>query len=380
MDRLTGLTTRQDLLSRFDRMIAEGIEPDHPVSLTLANLDHFKAINLEYGHLVGDEIVEELTALLIQRSAVEVVIARIGGDLFTFLERTGLEDAKERADALRREISRVSFSKGIHLTASFGVATATSPVPFGNLLQDAEACLYAAKAKGRDCVVDSAEFATMVGHSPHDAEIVDNENKLRVLTDRLGRAVQLRSRGIAGRLNVEIDRDGLTGLYNRRYLDRRLAREIEAAHKRSRGFTLSLLDLDHFGNINRTYGYPAGDTALQAMAEILQENIRSTDWVARYGGEEFCLVLPDTPIEEAVPVAERIRAALALRVMRSHDGREFGITVSQGLVQFGPRDRCGADLIQRAGEKLREAKNGGRNRVSWEQPWRGNAARVPAAS
>ena len=364
MDTLTGLATRKDLLAQYERLTAEGVTSARPLALIVANLDHFKPINMDFGILVGDQVLEEVAALLVQNAPARGVVTRIGGDLFALVLRANLSIARECADSLRRKIAGASFTKRIRMTASFGVAAASEAMPFDDLVRNAEACLYAAKAKGRNCVVDSDEFAATAGPAAHDAEIADNENKLRVITDRLARAVQLRSRRITESLKAEVDRDGLTGLYNRRYFDARLAREIDNAHKRSHGFSLILLDLDHFGNVNRCHGYPAGDTALRALGDILRESVRPMDWAARYGGEEFCLVLPDTAAAEAITIAERVRTALASRVMRSHDGREFGITASQGVVELGAGDLFPADLIQRAGDKLREAKNSGRNRVA----------------
>ncbi len=357
------LATRSEFLEQFKALITEGVSVDRPISLILANLDHFKAINNQYGHLVGDEILEEVSALLLQRTAGCTAVARIGGDLMAVLQHSALAGARCRARELKDEIAAKQFPRGIRLTASFGVAWIVGEAPFEELLKRAEACLYAAKAKGRDCVVDSDEFDAAMQGITDDPETFDNENKLRVLADRLNRAVLARSRMIAGRFKAEAEHDGLTGLYNRRYFDRRLDRELENARTQSRALSIALLDLDHFGNINRVYGYPTGDKALQTLSEILRNSIRTRDWAARYGGEEFGIVMPDTSVEQALRIADQIRAELEQQVIVAYDGRTFGITASLGIADLNGQPLRPIDFVQRASDKLRHAKEIGRNRV-----------------
>jgi len=355
------LAPRNELLLHYDRLLADGIARARPVSLILANLDRFKAVNLEIGPLAADQVLEQASAILAQDIATEHRIARIGGDLFAILQQSDLAAAKRHAEFLRQEIAQTTFANGIRLTASFGVAATTEAKSFEDLLREAEACLYAAKANGRNCVEDSEEFAAQAAD---DKELFDNDNKIRVLTDRLSDALRLRSRSVAGRLKAEADRDGLTGLFNRRYFDRRLNREFESARALSKHLSIVFLDLDLFGNVNRTYGHPAGDEALRTFARALRDSIRSTDWAARYGGEEFCVVLPETSAGDAYLIAERIRAALRQASVACHDGRTFRMTVSQGVAELVSNDTCPTDLVQRASDRLRKAKNDGRDRIS----------------
>jgi len=115
-----------------------------------------------------------------------------------------------------------------------------------------------------------------------------------------------------------------------------LPRELDKARRHDRRLTVALLDLDHFGAINKTYGFPTGDRALRAAVAILQAGVRAGDWVARYGGEEFCAVMPDTDLAAGCQVAERIRAALSAEIVNAYDRRSFRVTASIGVVELDP--------------------------------------------
>ena len=130
--------------------------------------------------------------------------------------------------------------------------------------------------------------------------------------------------------------DPLTGLYNRRYAMPHLARMVETSHESGRSFALIVADLDHFKAVNDTYGHAVGDVVLVETARRLRENLRGMDLVARVGGEEFLVAIPDTGLEEARIVAERL-----CRVMRDDsitlpDGRAITVTMSMGLAMGGP--------------------------------------------
>jgi diguanylate cyclase (GGDEF)-like protein len=159
-------------------------------------------------------------------------------------------------------------------------------------------------------------------------------------------------------------RDPLTGLYNRRSLDARLA-EAQALDRRygagnGRVHGLLLVDVDHFKRVNDQFGHPAGDAVLRQLAQLLQANVRVTDVAARFGGEEFAVLLPELagPLE-AVMAAEKIRTAVEAALFP-----EVGkVTVSLGVSLASPDDADVRPLIARADAALYEAKRGGRNAV-----------------
>lgn len=151
--------------------------------------------------------------------------------------------------------------------------------------------------------------------------------------------------------------DGLTGLYNHRYLDVFLQKELAACARYRHGLAVLMLDIDHFKGYNDAHGHPAGDVALQQVARLLQKNVRGSDLVARYGGEEFTIVLPETELEGALQVAEKVRAAV--EAFPFPCGR---LTVSVGVAAC-EAGRTEIDLMERADRALYKAKNAGRNRV-----------------
>lgn len=120
------------------------------------------------------------------------------------------------------------------------------------------------------------------------------------------------------------------------------------------------IDIDHFMVINDTHGHAVGDDVLRQMAGLLSESIRQTDFVARVGGEEFLVILPHTPLAEALTVAEKIRAKVESTVFDTV-GR---VTLSIGAAQAGPDDASAEVAVQAADRHLYAAKNAGRNRVS----------------
>lgn len=158
--------------------------------------------------------------------------------------------------------------------------------------------------------------------------------------------------------------DPLTGLLNRRYLEERIAEEIARSKRHRFSLSLIMLDVDDFKAYNDSYGHPAGDTALQTVAEILKETLRGADVAARYGGEEFAILLPQTSSEEAVQIGERLR--------RRIEGTQFPqrrITISVGIASCSNEVDTPRDLISAADVALYAAKNQGRNNVQVFNAW-----------
>lgn len=169
-------------------------------------------------------------------------------------------------------------------------------------------------------------------------------------------------------LELQVMRDPLTGLYNKRHFDRVLETEMERARRGQQPLSIILLDLDHFKSINDRFGHPAGDHVLHAAAQILKGELRMTDVPCRYGGEEFVIILPTTPLTTAVQVAERLRSALK-RAPIDTDKGAVRLTASLGVAVFRPDQKTtAASLIERADEKLYEAKRSGRDRVLADTP------------
>ena len=153
--------------------------------------------------------------------------------------------------------------------------------------------------------------------------------------------------------------DPLTGLGNRRRFDQELSRRFAQWRHGGTALSLVLVDVDHFKLINDEHGHVAGDAVLHDVAGVLAECIREMDVVARYGGEEFGMILPGTTVEEARPVAERVRNAIAEHAFK-YGGRDMRITVSAGLAEAVLTNDCDV-LVSRADMALYAAKDAGRD-------------------
>lgn len=154
-------------------------------------------------------------------------------------------------------------------------------------------------------------------------------------------------------------RDALTGLYNRLAFDERIALECERWARYGRPSVLSVWDVDFFKRINDTYGHSAGDKVLRILAKLLSESTRKSDFLARIGGEEFILLLPETDIQTAFEVADKLRALVASSRFQ-YRGQPVPVTMSCGLAEFIPNDTP-EEVYRRADAALYEAKGSGRN-------------------
>lgn len=162
-------------------------------------------------------------------------------------------------------------------------------------------------------------------------------------------------------------RDGLTGMFNRRYLDEMLEREIARARREGISLALVMLDADHFKTLNDTYGHRAGDEALKAIAETLRHDIRSEDVPCRYGGEEFLILLPHMPLAAAGERAEQWRRAIeAIRVRFGEF--ELHLTASFGVAAYPDHGKTADELTHMADHALYAAKRAGRNQVAIYHP------------
>jgi diguanylate cyclase len=159
-------------------------------------------------------------------------------------------------------------------------------------------------------------------------------------------------------------KDPLTSIANRRAFDIELAQAVNDAKALKTPLCLIMCDLDHFKKLNDAHGHPVGDEVLKIFAGILGENVRTGDTVARYGGEEFAVILTRSDMRTAARVCERMRLDIASRKLAiNRNGALISdITASFGIAQFVSSDTT-ETIVQRADEKLYEAKSGGRNRV-----------------
>lgn len=188
----------------------------------------------------------------------------------------------------------------------------------------------------------------------------DHDGRLR------GGVVTMRDISEIRRVREELARqattDGLTGLWNKRSFDDRLA-QLVAESERGRSFAVVLIDVDHFKKVNDTHGHPVGDRVLVAIAKALRSRLRKTDFVARVGGEELCVLLVDVTPERAVKVAEDLR-----RAVQSADS-PVAVTASFGVCATGAvTEKTASRMLKAADDALYQAKRSGRDRVVLHEP------------
>ena len=169
---------------------------------------------------------------------------------------------------------------------------------------------------------------------------------------------------IQAKLLHDANHDFLTGIRNRRYFEDQLELELDRSKRSGSPIALIMLDIDHFKNVNDTYGHLAGDQVLSTLATAIKRSARSGDVVARYGGEEFVLLLPNADVSRAQDVAERLRI-MAETLVVNHDGDAIRFTISLGVTCTRvPELTTGATLIKESDMAMYQAKNTGRNKVA----------------
>jgi len=154
--------------------------------------------------------------------------------------------------------------------------------------------------------------------------------------------------------------DGVTGIFNRRYFELRLAEEIARSSRHRLGFSLIMMDIDHFKQLNDEFGHLLGDEVLRQVSGILGQQLRKSDVLSRYGGEEFAIITPETAVESAQAVADKLR-----RIVESwhFPGVARRVTISAGVAEFPTQGATRDELVKSADEALYAAKQSGRNRV-----------------
>ena len=188
-------------------------------------------------------------------------------------------------------------------------------------------------------------------------QFADMRHKLELIVAERTQKLEEKSR----ELEFQATRDNLTGLFNRRYADEYLAREMETCRRERRPLTVAFADIDLFKRVNDSHSHAMGDAVLRRVADVLRDRCRANDVLARYGGEEFLLCFPNTDLREARLVCEDLRIAVE-RCNWAQLGLVGGVTISFGIADYRA-DASAERLLNRADVRLYEAKHGGRNLV-----------------
>lgn len=166
------------------------------------------------------------------------------------------------------------------------------------------------------------------------------------------------------KLHLEANTDGLTSCFNKTYFNNSLAALFRKAQTRNIDLSLIVFDLDHFKNLNDTYGHDAGDYVLKELAGIIRNNgVRDEDVFARYGGEEFVILLPETKLKQAIEIAERLRILIEQHQFM-YEAKRLPVTASIGVADYVSNMSNSTELFKRADSAVYTSKNGGRNQVS----------------
>jgi diguanylate cyclase (GGDEF)-like protein len=170
-------------------------------------------------------------------------------------------------------------------------------------------------------------------------------------------------KALENELRANATTDALTGLHTRRSLMEEFLKEFARAQRYGSPLSVLMLDLDHFKNVNDSYGHMVGDNVLSKAGQIIRESLRFTDIAGRYGGEEFCIFMPETDLEGAHIFAERLRQQLSSETYKSDDGHIFSVTCSIGVAQLSDAYEDPIEYLSAVDRALYQAKGEGRDRV-----------------
>jgi diguanylate cyclase (GGDEF)-like protein len=336
-------------------------------------------------YIEGRAIVRTLRRLVeatraISRGDLKQRVQVQGRDEFALLGRTFNEMAAQlqtRLDELERQRGRLR-----DVIARFGEALGATHDADQLMRLIVEAAVEATSAKGGVIVSSSGKLiqAGTPGDGQDKIEVPLSAGEVTFGSlllfgddfedeDRMT-AVSLASHAVVALDNARLHRiverqalvDGLTGLANRRQCEETLASELARLERFGGPLALVVADLDWFKDVNDRYGHPSGDAVLREFAQLLNETVRDVDLAGRWGGEEFLLILPGTDLAGGAKVAERVRLALAGRIVLSADGSPIPVTASFGVAATPPASTA-AELFSAADAALYEAKRNGKNRV-----------------
>jgi diguanylate cyclase (GGDEF)-like protein len=202
-----------------------------------------------------------------------------------------------------------------------------------------------------------------VSHAEHSAGGLSESRRRLAATVAEHVALALSNLTLRETLRQQAIRDPLTNLYNRRYMEESLERELSRAARRDSPLGVIMLDIDYFKPINDTFGHAAGDTLLRALGALLLSHTRAEDIACRYGGEEFTLILPDSSLEDTWRRAEQLRAAVKRMRVRHGSDALATVTISAGVASYPEHGAVPEALLRAADLALYQAKAEGRDRV-----------------
>jgi len=355
-DPNTGLLQRLDFEYRLYQWLLNA-SIDQPVSLLRISYD-LEKMSVEDKLIMSiDRNYRRIADSMRRLSSDKDVLGKIGKAEFGIVTRLNKEDVVEYAQNMCDGISgELQSTTNIKKTVSIGVITTNTVLSLESALNESHRCMIAAKALGggQICTTDMLHQKAVESGMP--LNLLTMEYKIRVQAEQTASDIAFQTRNTIKSLMEKADTDPLTGLKNKGYFDKRIARDISDAQQKDKPLVYALIDADNFGNINNEYDYVTGDAALRVIADVLRQEVRSNDWVVRYGGEEFVVVMPDTSLEDGARVVERIRSLISERSVPTKNNSQIKITVCGGVIQLADHEDSAKDLTARVSDVIHEAK------------------------
>lgn len=362
-DSLTGCLNRRAFNEMFDKAFKEARQNKSELSCVMVDIDHFKAVNDNYGHATGDVIIKLLAEVLTTNTRKIDLVGRYGGEEFCLvLPGLSVDEAVAVAERIRLRIKSESAARhenGPRVTASLGVASIfDNPEDPGELNKFADEALYVAKESGRNKVVrwhPQTEFgvaakaeAVVQKVEPIQSQLTEEDtltsSKLQLRVDEL--------ENIAAQISAELDYskhyDPLTGLPNQILFYDRVAQVIERGQRYGHIAAMLVIDIGMFGMINATLGRASGDALLKAIAKRLNDNFRKSDDItrltlSRIGGDVFAVLVPELANQEAVTwMVNRLMDSLAETI--DIEGNSIYLTGHVGISLY-PSDANSVDEL-----------------------------------
>jgi len=397
-DALTGCLNRRAFLEKAEQMHLEAMQNGKDMACIMVDIDHFKSVNDQFGHAVGDKVIQLVSGELRANARPDDIVGRYGGEEFCIiLPGVNCANTVNIAERLRLKVKSTTkerFTGSVRVTASFGVAGINADVPSpAELINLADKALYIAKENGRNRVIawdghNTQEQLSAPGHDAQDEiapktgtdeQLADdprvfvNPNNAVQFDDELqklqSRIIELEEELLYNQemLTQQEGQDPVTGLPNRLLFRDRVSRALAQGQRYERIAAVVILDIDMFQRINDALGFLIGDQLLKKASERLVGVLRSTDTVAlmdggtesttvsRTGADEFGILLTDLKDTDTVTwVVKRILDNMAVPL--EIDGHEIFITCSAGISLY-PYDGDNPDvLLQNANAARYNAK------------------------
>ncbi|HEV3418565.1 MAG TPA: GGDEF domain-containing protein [Pirellulales bacterium] len=337
-DALTGAPNRRLFDTELSRRLAEWQRKATPFCLLMVDVDHFKKFNDVHGHLAGDEVLRGVAQSLRETLRQMDIVARYGGEEFAvIMPSTTLVESEAGAARTCAYIEGRQFEfegKALKVAVSGGLAQAQASEDEATLIRRADEALYAAKKAGRNRMyLHDGDSVRPIGGAKAEPQPVE--------TAATSTASPPETAPAAESAGDTLRTDGQTGLPNRTAFCEEVRRRVAESHRYESKLSLMLVKVDNFSRMAGRHGVPAVDLILKTVSQFLTAGMREMDLVARYSDDLFSVLLPGTPLNQAVGVAERLRAAVARCPLRGKDF-ELRISVSAGLAEVERADDSAA--------------------------------------